>query len=452
MGLPVQGNMPPWLTGTYIRNGPGMFQLPGQRLSHWFDAMGALHKFDFANGKVNYKSAYIECESYAWVRDHGTLKYSEFASDPCRSMFKKVMSYFIPALPNMTDNPKVNVARIAGKYMALGETQMQVEFDADTLRTVGVTEYDPKLFAYKTTAHPHFDAGHAWNVVVKFGMFSHYRIYDTSQKGAKHVTSVPVAKPAYLHGFGMSKKYFVIVAPPLVVTPIEMLFWKRPYIENHKWRPQDGTTFYVIEKSTGKLKGRFTHPAFFLFHHVNAWDEGEDLVMDINAYDDAGIVSSYYLRELEKPDLVLPKGTLRRYRLNLRTGVIQEHTISDACIELPRMDYERFNTESSYRYTYGISVHPNHPIGFYNSLVKIDTAKGTSSYWYTPDCYPGEPCFVPGPNSKCDDDGVLLSIVLDSRNGNSFLLVLDAHTLEEVARAVVPVPIVYGFHGDYFAS
>lgn len=448
--VPVSGRIPEWLTGTYIRNGPGMFQLPNRCMNHWFDAMGALHKFDFANGKVRYQNSYIESEAYKWVRDHGELKYSEFATDPCKSMFRKVMSYFIPVLPNMTDNPKVHVAKIADKFMALGETQMQVIFDPKTLRTVGLTEYAPRNFAYKTTAHPHFEGGHAWNVVVKFGMFSYYQIYDTATPGAKPVAHIPVAKPAYLHGFGMSSKYFIIVAPPLVVTPIELLFWRRPYIENHKWLPKEGTTFYVIEKATGKLKGKYTTDAFFLFHHVNAWDEGEDLVMDINTYDDASIVSSYYLRELEKPDLRLPKGTLRRYRLHLPTGKIISHEISTACIELPRMDYAGYNTNAKYRYCFGVSVHPQHPVGFYNSLVKIDTQTGQSDYWYNKGCYPGEPCFVPAPGGHADHEGVLLTIVLDTLAQNAFLLILDAATMQEIARATVPQSIVYGFHGEYF--
>ncbi len=448
--VPLQGRFPDWLNGSYIRNGPGMFSLPNRRLNHWFDAMGALHKFDFAGGRVNYQSAFIESEAYKWVRDHGELNYSEFATDPCKSMFRKVMSYFIPVLPNMTDNPKVNVAKIAKDYMALGETQMQVIFDPKTLETVGITEYAPKNFAYKTTAHPHFENGHAWNVVVKFGMFSYYQVYDTANRGAKPVANIPVGKPAYLHGFGMSQQYFVIVAPPLVVNPIELLFWRRPYIENHRWQPENGTKFYVIEKSTGKLKGKYTTDAFFLFHHVNAWEEGEDLVMDINAYDDASILSSYYLRELEKPDLKIPTGTIRRYRLNMTTGKMESHIISPACIELPRMDYGRFNTNPAYRHTYGVSVHPDHPVGFYNSLVKINTHTGQTDYWHSDGCYPGEPCFIPSPDGSRDDEGILLSIVIDTVNQNSFLLALDAATLEEVARATVPQTILYGFHGEYF--
>jgi carotenoid cleavage dioxygenase-like enzyme len=447
--LPIEGKFPDWLEGNYIRNGPGMYNLKEKRLNHWFDAMGALHSFNIRGGKVDYICKYIECDSYKYASENGDLKYSEFATDPCRSIFKKVQSYVFPTLPNMTDNPKIHVAKIGERYMALGETPMQVEFDPKTLERVGVSEIDPGAFAYKTTAHPHFEDNNAYNLVVKFGMQSYYRIHDMIKQG-KPLASVSVAKPAYMHGFGMSKKYFIIAAGPLVVVPIHLLFWKRPYIENHKWLPNEGAMIWVIEKETGKVKAKFETDPFFSFHHINAWEEGDELVMDINAYDDASIVEHYYLRELEKPDVNLPIGTVRRFRMNLRTKRISSNLVSDACIELPRIDYDRYNTDGNYGFTYGISLHPEKRVGFYNSLVKINTKTGQSTYWHSDGCYPGEPCFIPSPGIKSDQEGVLLSIVLDTNNGNSFLMLLDAITMQEVARAVVPEPVVFGFHAEYF--
>ena len=89
---------------------------------------------------------------------------------------------------------------------------------------------------------------------------------------------------------------------------------------------------------------------------------------------------------------------------------------------------------------------------FYNSLVKINTQNGDATYWHSEGCHPGEPCFIPSPDSKDDQDGILLSIVLDTLHGNSFLMLLDASTMQEIARATVPEPVVFGFHGKFFAG
>ena len=57
--------------------------------------------------------------------------------------------------------------------------------------------------------------------------------------------------------------------------------------------------------------------------------------------------------------------------------------------------------------------------------------------------------FVAAPGAQREDDGVLLSVVLDAGEGSSFLLVLDAGTLSEIARATVPHHIPFGFHGQF---
>ncbi len=53
------------------------------------------------------------------------------------------------------------------------------------------------------------------------------------------------------------------------------------------------------------------------------------------------------------------------------------------------------------------------------------------------------------PGARDEDDGVLLSVVLDAERETSHLLVLDARDLTELARAEAPHHIPYGFHGQF---
>jgi carotenoid cleavage dioxygenase-like enzyme len=71
---------------------------------------------------------------------------------------------------------------------------------------------------------------------------------------------------------------------------------------------------------------------------------------------------------------------------------------------------------------------------------------------YPPGRVPGDPVFVRGPDAREEDDGLVLSVVLDAKEGRSFLLLLDASTWEERARAEVPHHISFGFHGNFFAT
>ena len=55
-----------------------------------------------------------------------------------------------------------------------------------------------------------------------------------------------------------------------------------------------------------------------------------------------------------------------------------------------------------------------------------------------------------GPGADAEDAGVVLSVVLDANAERSFLLVLDAGSFEELARAEAPHHIPFGFHGQFF--
>jgi beta,beta-carotene 9',10'-dioxygenase len=181
--LPVQGSLPEWLAGTLVRNGPGTFRIGEQSYRHWFDGLAMLHKFSFAGGRVSYANKFLETKSYQSAREAGRITYSEFATDPCCDLFARVMAVFNPKI---TDSAKVNIARIAQRYLALAETPIQVEFDIDTLKTVGVFNYEDRIVGQMTTVHPQFDpqTSSTYNVVTRYNALSHYNLYRIDSQGS----------------------------------------------------------------------------------------------------------------------------------------------------------------------------------------------------------------------------------------------------------------------------
>lgn len=49
--LPVEGRLPPWLTGTLIRNGPARFEAGDRSVRHFLDGMAMLPRFTVADGR-----------------------------------------------------------------------------------------------------------------------------------------------------------------------------------------------------------------------------------------------------------------------------------------------------------------------------------------------------------------------------------------------------------------
>ncbi|MFM7193567.1 MAG: carotenoid oxygenase family protein [Bacteroidota bacterium] len=446
--LPVTGTIPGWLQGTLLRNGPGMVELD-KPVRHWFDGLAMLHRFAIHNGQVSYLSRYLDCNAYRESVKAGRFTYSDFATDPCRSLFGKIQTSFT-ADAGITDSAKVNIGKVGNDLYALGEPLMQVKFDPATLKSLGVYHFGRKSGSRMTTAHPHTDGNDAVNLVVEYGPVNHYKIISM-QDPNRVLASMPIMHPSYMHSFGMSDRYFIITEFPLVVRSIELALRRRPFIENFKWEPDRGTRFIIIDRSTGKVKARIKTPAFFGFHHVNAFETADGLLtVDMVNYNDASVIGEYYINRLSSDDLEIPTGRLERFRIDVDGKRIVERKIcSETCIELPHIPYDRVHGDPGYRYVYGCGINGSRRNEFYNQIVRIDIHSGITATWFQPGQYPGEPVFVPRPGATAEDDGVILSVVLDGSTSRSFLLILNAQDLTEIGRAGLPHGIPFGYHG-YF--
>jgi carotenoid cleavage dioxygenase-like enzyme len=444
-GLEVTGEIPPWLAGTLVRTGPARFETAQGSLRHWFDGMAMLHRFSFGEDGVSYGSRYLRSRAYRALEETGSLSYREFATDPCRSLFSRFTSLFSPGI---TDNGNVNVSKIGDTLVALTETPMPVAFDPETLDTLGV-EFD-RAPGHHSTAHPHHDTarGELLNHVLKFSARSSHRLYAQSgPRSRRTIASVPTRHPGYLHSFGMTERYAIFVVGPFVADPLRLALSGRPFVEAFEWRPELGTKVWAIDRHTGELRAEMETDALFAFHHVNAYERGDDeVVVDLCAYEDASIVESLYLERL-RAGAPVPPALPVRLTLDLERGSVQRRLLAEAMFELPRVNYGRVNGRP-YRYAWGGGGGAG---GWIDAVVKLDVENGEVSTWERPGCYPGEPVFVPEPGAEREDAGVLLSVVLDAERGTSLLAILDARTLEELARADVPHHIPFSFHGQYLS-
>ncbi len=439
--LPVRGSLPPWLRGSLIRTGPAKWEVGERSMNHWFDGLAMLHRFSLEDGNVSYANRFLETRAYRAARDTDRISYAEFATDPCRSLFQRVTTIFSPKI---SDNANVNLVKLGERFVAMTETPIPVQFDPDTLAAAGVAYEAP---GQVTTAHPHLDraSGGMLNYAAKLGPRSTYRFFLLRPGGGSPevIGSAPVREPAYMHSFGLTARWLVLAEFPFVVNPPSLLLSGRPYIENFRWKPERGTRFHLFDRSTGRVSGPFTTDARFAFHHVNAFEEGDEVVVDVCTYPDPRVVKDLYLERLREGKPV-QEAHLERFRIVPGAGEVRSERLLDEPLELARINYIRCN-ERQYRYVWGVGIRD----GWLGTIVKGDLVERTSSVWAEDGCYPGEPVFVAQPGAEREDDGVVLSVVLDGRTERSFLLVLDAGSLEELARAEVPHHIPFGFHGQF---
>ena len=450
--LPVQGTLPSWLSGMLLRTGPAQYEVGQEHYRHWFDGLAMLHRFSFHDGAVSYANRFLQSRTYQSNKEAGRITYAEFATDPCRSLFKRIVTTF---LWEVSDNANVNISKLGENFVSLTEVPLPVMFDPQTLETLGVFNFDDTLAGQVTTAHPHYDpslqAGISY--LAHLAQKSSYNVYAIPDGGKRRLLgTIPTKEPAYMHSFGMTERYVILAEYPLMVNPLTMLVSGKPFIENYHWKPERGAHFLVLDKRDGSLVGRYESEPFFAFHHVNAFEQGDEIIVDISAYPDPTIIQDLYLENLIGPNSrAISDGQLRRYRIPLKGTFSAYDVLSQESFDLPKINYAHSNGRD-YRFAYGVGRRKETPQDFQNQLVKVDVQTRETQCWFEEDCYPGEAIFVAAPNATREDEGVLLSIVLDGKKGTSFLLVLDAPSFRELARASVPHHIPFSFHGMYSAS
>lgn len=253
-----------------------------------------------------------------------------------------------------------------------------------------------------------------------------------------------------MHSFPITENYVVLVECPFAVNPLRlatMRFHQTPFIENYRWHPEQGTRFHIVDRDSGRLVNTCESSPFFAFHYVNAFEQDGSVVVDASSYVDASIVKDFYLDNLRSDTEPVHTGQLTRYHLPLQGESVKSEPIADALVEFPRIHYRRCNGRP-YQFVYGGDS--RQPLSFIDQLVKVDVTTGDIQRWQQANCYPTEPVFVAAPNAAAEDEGVILSLVLEASQRQMFLLVLAAQSFEEIARAEVPHVIPFGFHGQFF--
>ena len=206
---------------------------------------------------------------------------------------------------------------------------------------------------------------------------------------------MPVRHPGYMHSFGLTERFLVLAEFPFVVNPLDLALTRRPYIENYRWKPEQGTRFVLFDRSSGEVAGELRTEACFAFHHVNAFDDGGQVVVDICAYPDPGIVEDLYLERLRagKP---LARAELARFRLDPERGSVTRERLADEDLELPRINYGRRN-ERPYRYAWGLSCGDS---GFLQRIARSTPSSARRRCSPSPASTPGSRFSWPAPEPR----------------------------------------------------
>lgn len=440
----LSGCLPAWLRGQLVRVAPSFAITPQWSPAHWFDAPGVVYGLELTGRQdVTLRWAALECDVASAART-GKVPYSQFATRSDRGRLATLLG----PIPRQTDNTNVNVVRMGGDWVALTETQHQLILDEVTLETRGRVHYDDRLGNSAMLAHPIIRGGKLTNLATRFKRQVEVDLYE--QLGAdprRHARATwRTPELPYMHSFGLTERSGIIIDHPLRVQPKRLLWSNGGFIEHFTWKPETGTRLVVLDRHDGSTRVHETDP-FFCFHTVHAFETADSTVLDVIAYQDASIIGALDTSRL-RAGMPALQANLLRLTIDRRTGKVSQRPLCDNTLEFPQVDSDFVGT-GPHRYVFGAALVRREGVSS-SEIVKVDISDGTvrrftdSSYLF------GEPVFVGAPDRHHEGEGVLLS--LGASASGTTLFVLDATTLESIARADFGAALPLGFHGSFVSA
>ncbi|MBL6936938.1 MAG: carotenoid oxygenase family protein [Alphaproteobacteria bacterium] len=441
--LKVRGDIPKGLRGAFYRNGPNPQFAPRDPNHHWFAGDGMLHAFFVEDGKVSYKNRYARTPK--WETEHAAGKSlwgtfgNPMTSDP--SVAGK-------------DNGGVantNVVWHAGKLLALEEGHQPLEMDPLTLATKGYVEYAGA--AKRFTAHPKMDPETGEMVFFGYGIgaapFSKGMAYGVVDRTGK-VTRLDVFDTPYasmVHDFCVTDRHVLFPVLPLSGS-LQRVMSGGPAFG---WEPALGSHIGLMARNKGveTIRWLTTDPCY-VFHPMNAWEEGDTLYADVMQYARAPLFPN-----ADGSPGKACSAYLVRWQIDLsgKTDTVKQTRIDDTAGEFPRLDERRAGL--SYRHGYFAVDSTDSGKVVFNGIAHIDFKTGKRVvHQFARGDVPGEPIFVPKSEGAVEGEGWLVALVYRGADDRSDFVVFDAMDVGKgpIGVAELPRRVPFGFHGNWRAA
>jgi carotenoid cleavage dioxygenase len=420
--LEVTGTIPDELTGRYLRNGPNPVTPPDPQRYHWFTGDGMVHGIRLDGGRARwYRNR--------WVR---SATVADALGEPHHPG---------PVHADMDFAPNTNVIGLAGRTFPIVEAGARPYELTDELDTIGPCDFDGTLEG-GYTAHPKRDPEtgelHAMSYYWGWGNKVQYTVID---RDAEVRTSrfIETTGSPMVHDLSLTERYAVVYDLPVVFDVEEAMGGHQmPYFWSDDYPARVG----LVPRAGGDVRWVDVEPCY-VFHPMNAYDDGDDVVIDLVHW------TRMFDRGHQGP-WESPAPTLRRWTIDTKAGKVREELRDDRKQEFPRVD-ERV-VGRRHRYGYAAVSLPDAGGSARGGVIKHDAQTGASEVLdFGPGAGENEAVFVPRTADAAEDDGWLLCLTYGADSETSRLVIQPAQDLtgDPVATIQLPVRVPFGFHGNW---
>jgi len=443
----VEGSIPSELQGTLFRNGPGRFDRGGVSYQHPFDGDGMICAISFDQGKAHFKNRFVRTAEYLQEeKEDRILHKNVFATLKPGGFWNNAFDFSFKNVAN------TNVVYHGGKLWALWEAAPPYQLTPDTLETLGIDELGGILAkGLPFSAHPKLNpvTGELMNFGVRAGLQTTVRFYRVQPNGQVVVDGTHTFPGfAFVHDFVYTENYWIIFQNPMTLDPLPFVFGLKAAGECLKFADNQPTRILLIPRSGGEMITLEADP-FFVFHHVNAFEEQGKVIVDSIRYEE--YLTTQEGRDFRETDFsVLPTGKIWRFEIDPKARRLSSRVLVERSSEFPQVNPSVVGRPHRYAYVAAIDApQGNAPL---QAILKMDFQKEVQQvYSFAPDGFVSEPVFIPRPSSQKEDDGWLITLVYRAEEHRTEVVILDARDLDQgpIARLKLKHHVPFGLHGTF---
>jgi carlactone synthase/all-trans-10'-apo-beta-carotenal 13,14-cleaving dioxygenase len=456
----------------------GQFEMGDRRFVGFLDCYGKMHRFDIRGDTVCATYRMMESAFYNESKQTGTIGAGLlfFETEPPRETpwYLGPVANMPPFAPN--DNTFVNTIRLGDELLSLTDSYAMLAVDPKTMRVKREKEFKDDLkglVCYTGSAHPLRDAktgdwidfvGNVKNMLSGTTTLRLYRLGEQQPDFRRSITDLDFESSPYMHSFGLTENFVVLPRMPVkfsatevAIKPMAAAFEEVDLTEEG---PENAFHIAPLDGSKAWIKQLPTDQPLWYVHTANAFEREGEIVIDLTTCPQNPFSADLTLaasRDKGTRDLgaVGGKNLVKRFVIPLSDDQpVRSEVISDpdTSTDFPCINpgfrakehcfywaVEWFATSDSYADM---------------AIVKHDICGGEKKLtWRRENWYPSEATMVPSDRAgAAEDEGVLIFTALEGATGNSYLLGVDAQTMELVSEAGPFPRIPFSTHGQFYPA
>ena len=274
----IQGEVPSFVRGTWVMNGPARFTRGDLRYRHWLDGDGLLRALRFDEYEISFTNRWVRSQKRHDEESAGRAIYRTFGTTFAGDRLNR-HGVGIETPVN------VSVFAFAGHLLAFGEQGLPLAVDSRSLDTLGLHTFEGALNEVSPfSAHPGIDAetGELINFGISFSTtmpcLNYFRFGRDGRLTTRRRIRIP--HPSSVHDFALGPRHAVFYLSPDQLDMAAILAGGS-VMDALTWRPQDGSRLLVLDRETGREAAQIPIEGRYCLHTVNCFEDGGELLLDL---------------------------------------------------------------------------------------------------------------------------------------------------------------------------